>query len=187
MLLAWTSQVLTAVLQLLAAAACRSAALLAAAILSGAAACNQALLLLGRQRYEKKADELHPFGFAPDTYFWSFVVAIFLFGTGALATIFAGLHGLRQPLLPDRPTVAYGVLLFSLLATGLSLRALLRAVNRERGQQGVCSHLRTFKKIEQSVVLLENGAVLAGSLIALAGSALTQSAAKSFLSDWPHC
>ena len=39
---------------------------------------NQLLLLWGQHRAKKPPDEIHPFGYARELYFWSFVVAILI-------------------------------------------------------------------------------------------------------------
>lgn len=48
-----------------------SSAMLAEAIHSTADTLNQVLLFVGLKKAAKKADELHPFGFSGEAYFWS--------------------------------------------------------------------------------------------------------------------
>jgi hypothetical protein len=40
---------------------------------------DQILLLTGQYRARKPPDRTHPFGYGMETYFWSFVVALFVF------------------------------------------------------------------------------------------------------------
>ena len=56
-----------------------SAGLLAEAGHSIADTGNQGLLMLGSRRGKRPADDAHPFGYGPERYFWSFVVALVLF------------------------------------------------------------------------------------------------------------
>ena len=60
----------------LAALATGSAAMTAEAIHSVVDTANEALLLVGIGRSQKPPDAQHPFGYAPELYFWTFVVAV---------------------------------------------------------------------------------------------------------------
>ena len=44
---------------------------------------NQVLLLMGLSRAKRAPDVRHPYGYGKEIYFWSFVVAILIFGVGA--------------------------------------------------------------------------------------------------------
>jgi divalent metal cation (Fe/Co/Zn/Cd) transporter len=45
----------------------------------------------GIHRSKKPADELHPFGYGKELYFWSLIVAILLFGMGGGMSIYEGI------------------------------------------------------------------------------------------------
>jgi len=145
-----------------------SSAMLAEAIHSTADALNQVLLFVGIRKAAKKADELHAFGFSGESYFWSFIVAIILFTTGAIFSIYEGVHKLRHPAPVDHLPVALLVLAVAILAEAVSLRVALRKINAERGQTGLAAYLHQTKKAELVVVFLEDTAALIGLAIALA-------------------
>ena len=56
-----------------------SSAMLTEAIHSLVDSADQILLLTGQSRARKSPDRTHPFGYGMETYFWSFVVALFVF------------------------------------------------------------------------------------------------------------
>ena len=51
---------------------------------------NQLLLLYGQHRGKRPPDAAYPFGYGRELYFWSFVVAILIFGVGAGVSIYEG-------------------------------------------------------------------------------------------------
>jgi len=144
-----------------------SSAMIAEAIHSSADTLNQVLLLVGIKRGKRKPDSLHPFGFASELYFWSFIVAIILFTAGAAFSIYEGIHKLSHPAPIKNITYAFGVLIFSIAAEGAAFYKASRKVNRERGNTGVFSYLRKTKKSELIVVFLEDLAAISGLSIAL--------------------
>jgi cation diffusion facilitator family transporter len=145
-----------------------SSAMLAEAIHSTADTLNQVLLFVGLRRAARKADELHAFGFSGETYFWSFIVAIILFTTGAIFSIYEGVHKLRHPAPVDHLPVALLVLAVAFAAEAVSLRVAVRKINSERGATGLAAFLHQTKKAELVVVFLEDTAALLGLAIALA-------------------
>ena len=58
---------------------------------------NQALLLYGMKRAERPPDARFPFGYGKEVYFWSFVVALLVFATGAALSLYEGVRHLRNP------------------------------------------------------------------------------------------
>ena len=144
-----------------------SSAMLAEAIHSTADTLNQVLLFVGIKKAAKKADELHPFGFSGEAYFWSFIVAIILFTTGAIFSIYEGIHKLRHPAPVNHIQYALLVLVIAIIAEFFSLRIAFSKINIERGKTGLVTYLRQSKKAELIVVFLEDSAALIGLAIAL--------------------
>jgi len=85
---------LIAVTKFIAAALTGSSAMLSEGIHSLVDTGNELLLLYGLHRAQKPADEAFPFGYGKEVYFWSFVVAIFIFAVGAGASLYEGIHHL---------------------------------------------------------------------------------------------
>ena len=71
---------------------------------------NQLLLLYGQHRGRRPPDEAHPFGYGRELYFWSFVVAILIFGVGAGVSIYEGWVHILEPEPLHDPLVNYIVL-----------------------------------------------------------------------------
>lgn len=145
-----------------------SSAMLAEAIHSSADTLNQILLFVGIKKAAKKADELHPFGFSGEAYFWSFIVAIILFTSGAIFSIYEGINKLRHPAPVNHIQYALLVLFIAIIAEFYSLRIAFRKINVDRGKTGLVTYLRQSKKAELIVVFLEDTAALIGLAIALA-------------------
>ncbi len=74
-----------------------SSAMLSEAIHSLVDTSNQGLLFHGIKRAARPADARHPFGYAMELYFWSFIVAILLFSLGAGVSIYEGIDKLYRP------------------------------------------------------------------------------------------
>ncbi len=149
-----------------------SSAMLSEAVHSLVDTSNQGLLLHGIRRARRPADSAHPFGHAKELYFWSFVVAILLFGLGAGVAIYEGVEKLQHPSPVAYPEVAYAVLGVAILLETYSTWAALRAFNATRGEASAMAGLRQSKDPAVFTVLLENIAALAGLFVALAATLL---------------
>lgn len=71
---------------------------------------NQLLLLYGLRCAARPPDHRHPFGYGKELYFWSFVVAILIFGLGAGVSVFEGIHKIQNPTPITQPFINYAVL-----------------------------------------------------------------------------
>ena len=106
---------LVAVTKFVAAGLTGSAAMLSEAIHSTVDSGNQLLLLLGMRRAARPANTRHPFGHGLQLYFWTFVVAVLIFGVGAGVSVVEGISKIRTPHPVESPWVNYLVLGLALL------------------------------------------------------------------------
>jgi cation diffusion facilitator family transporter len=90
-----------------------SSAMLAEAFHSTADTGNELLLLFGMKRSARPPDELHPYGHGKALYFYSLLVAVYIFGIGGGLSVHHGITHLRNPQLPDHPGWNYAVLAFA--------------------------------------------------------------------------
>jgi cation diffusion facilitator family transporter len=145
-----------------------SSSLLAEGFHSVADTGNQVLLLLGRHRAGKAASEEHPFGYAPERYFWAFVVSMVLFSLGALLSFFEAYEKYTNPHPIESPIWAFAVLGVAILAESIGLSLAVREANHER-RGSWWRYIRSTKDAETSVVLLEDTAAEIGLTVAIFG------------------
>lgn len=151
-----------------------SAGLLAEAGHSVADTGNQALLLFGGKRGKRPADRAHPFGYGPERYFWSFVVALVLFSMGGLFALYEGIQKLGNPHEIENAMVAYVILGVSILLETYSLRTAVKEANHVRGHRSWWQFIRTAKAPELPVVLLEDVGAETGLFFALFGLTMAE-------------
>jgi len=163
-----------AVAKFVAAAITGSSAMLTEGVHSVVDSTNQLLLLWGRKAARRPADELHPFGYGRELYFWSFVVAVLVFALGAGVSVYEGILHIADPEPAVSPLVAYGVLLLAFLLEGGSTIAAFREFRLAKGQLGWLAAVQRSKDPPGFIVLLENGAAMAGIVVAAIGLAISQ-------------
>lgn len=151
-----------------------SSAMLTEGVHSVVDSTNQLLLMWGRRQSKKAPDRLHPFGYGRELYFWSFVVAVLVFSLGAGVSVYEGILHIAHPEPPVDPLIAYAVLLFAFLAEGWSTVEAFREFKLAKGDAGWFDAIRHSKDPPAFIVLLENGAAIAGIIAAAVGLALTQ-------------
>ncbi|MEO7787664.1 MAG: cation diffusion facilitator family transporter [Sphingomicrobium sp.] len=157
-----------------AAAITGSSAMLTEGVHSVVDSSNQLLLLWGRKAARRPADELHPFGYGRELYFWSFVVAVLVFALGAGVSIYEGILHIASPEPAVSPIVAYGVLLIAFLLEGGSTVSAFKEFREAKGQLGWFAAVQRSKDPPGFIVLLENGAAMAGIVVAAIGLAISQ-------------
>jgi cation diffusion facilitator family transporter len=150
-----------------AAAVTGSGAMLAEAIHSVADAGNQLLLIWGMKQSRIEPTDDHPLGFGKAVYFWSFVVAVVLFSVGGLFSIYEGMHKLSHPEPLQSPQWAIGVLLFAIVAEGISLWGALREVRKVQLDRSLFQWFAESRQSELIVIVGEDIAALLGLIFAL--------------------
>ncbi len=163
-----------------------SAAMLSEAIHSAVDTGNQLLMLYGLRRSSRPATPAHPFGYGLELYFWTFVVAILIFGLGAGVSIFEGIDKIRTPHPVSDTFVNYIVLGLSFVFEGATWLVAFRAF-RAQSQPNPSSRSAAASEPDSLIeavqrskdptvftVLLEDSAALTGLLIAGVGLACAE-------------
>jgi cation diffusion facilitator family transporter len=169
-----------AVSKFVAAAITGSSAMLTEGVHSVVDCTNQLLLMWGRRASKRPPDKLHPFGYGRELYFWSFVVAVMVFALGAGVSIYEGILHIREPEHAVSPYVAYAVLLIAFLLEGWSTIEAYRDFDNAKGALSWWQAIRRSKDPPAFIVLLENGAAMAGIIAAAVGLALSQFTGNPF-------
>jgi len=142
---------------------------------------NQGLLLLGLKKSNKPPDKKHPFGYGREMYFWSFVVAIAIFGLGAGVALWEGAHKILEPTPLSADTfsvfgfdvgfqyIVLAILFGAMLVEGRSWWIAYQEFKQDAGDNGFIQSIRDAKDPVVAVVLVEDTAAVIGLLIAFVG------------------
>ena len=174
LVIAFVANLGIAAAKFVAAAITGSSAMLTEGVHSVVDSTNQLLLLWGRRQAKKPPDKYHPLGYGPELYFWSFVVAVLVFALGAGVSIYEGIIHITNPEEAVSPTIAYIVLAIAFLLEGWSTREAFNEFKQAKGKLGWYEAIRRSKDPPSFIVLLENGAAMAGIVAAAIGVLLAQ-------------
>ncbi len=113
----------------------------------------------------------HPFGRGKELYFWSFMVAVFLFVGGAVIAFVEGLERIRHPVEDEGGLVfSLAVLAFAALFEGfVALRPALKQFNEVRAGRALGATVREGRDPALLVVVFEDMAAMVGILVAAGG------------------
>lgn len=146
-----------------------SIAMLAEAFHSLADTGNQILLLVGRRLARRPADDLHPFGYGRERYFWPFVVAVSMFTVGAAVSINQGIGRIRSPHEISGLTATYVVLGLSMVFELFSWMVAFKGLRKEFKGESILRVIKHTKAPALIIVFLEDSAAMLGLIIAFVG------------------
>ena len=151
-----------------------SSAMLSEAIHSTVDTGNQLLLLYGIRRAARPADAAHPFGYGMEIYFWTFVVAILIFGLGAGVSFYEGYQKILAPHPVSNAVVNYAVLAVALVFEAGAWWIAFVEFRRAKGALGYLDAVRESKDPTVFTVLFEDSAAMLGLVVAFVGIALAE-------------
>ncbi len=152
-----------------------SSAMLSEAVHSTIDVGNELLLLLGMKRSARPPDALHPFGHGKVLYFYSLLVAVYIFALGGGFAVYQGISRLRHPHPSTNVLWDYLVLgiaaafeFYSWWVSGRELQA------RKDPEESIWEEIVASKDPTVFTVFLEDSAGLAGEFLAFLGIFLAQ-------------
>ena len=149
-----------------------SSAMLAEAIHSTVDTGNELLLLVGMKRSLRPPDALHPFGHGKTLYFYSLLVAVYIFMIGGGLTIYEGVSNLQRHTLPEHVIANFCVLAMAAAFESYSWWVSYRELRSRKDPDGsVWDEIVGSKDPAVFTVFLEDSAALVGIAVALLGIA----------------
>ena len=131
---------------------------------------NGGLLLYGMHRSQRPADAQHPFGHGKELYFWALIVAVLVFAIGGGMSFYEGIKHIQHPEPLTDPFWNYLVLGLSIVFEGASAWVATKALLERRAPgHSFWRALRVSRDPAIFASVFENGAAVAGLLIALGG------------------
>jgi cation diffusion facilitator family transporter len=150
---------------------------------------NQILLLIGLRTSKKRVSERHPFGYGKEQFFWSFVVAILIFGISGSISVQRGLESLlySQSHHIENIGINFVILGLSFVFEAYAFRIAFlsfKKVIKERGEKfnfsTLISEIKQTKDSAVMTVLIEDTAALSGIVVATIALILTAVTGNSF-------
>ncbi|MEL6441097.1 MAG: cation diffusion facilitator family transporter [Cyanobacteria bacterium J06621_8] len=158
-----------AIIKFIAASVTGSSAMLSEGIHSVVDTGNELLLLLGIRQSKKPADDSHPFGYGQELYFWTLIVALFIFAIGGGMSIYEGIEHLKHPEPIADPRWNYIVLGLAVIFEGYSWNIALQEFLASKNEASFWTAIRASKDPTIFTILFEDTAALIGLFIAFLG------------------
>ena len=152
-----------------------SAAMLNESIHSVVDCGNQILLLFGDRQAKQASSNLHQFGEARAKYFFSMIVATFLFFGGGVIGVMEAFEKLIHPEHSvENPWIVIVILLVGMLIEGASLRIAFKEIAElNTDKLPIFKFLHESRHSEILVIFAEDLCAIIGLLLALLGTVLT--------------
>ncbi|MCG6979029.1 cation transporter, partial [Lactococcus lactis] len=152
-----------------------SAAMLNESIHSVVDCGNQILLLFGDRRSRQASTNLHQFGEARAKYFFSMIVATFLFFGGGVIGVMEAYDKLVHPAHSvENAGIVIGILLIGMAIEGSSLRVAFKEISELNTEKlPIFKFLHESRHSEILVIFAEDLCAIIGLLLALLGTVLT--------------
>ena len=158
-----------AVTKFIAASITGSSAMLSEGIHSVVDTGNELLLLWGLRLSKKPADDSHPFGYGQELYFWTLIVALFIFAIGGGMSIYEGINHIQQPEPLSDPRWNYTVLGLAVVFEGYSWNIALQEFLASKDEDSLWDAIRASKDPTIFTILFEDTAALVGLFVAFVG------------------
>ena len=158
-----------AITKFFAASVTGSSAMLSEGIHSVVDTGNELLLLLGIRLSKRPADDTHPFGYGQELYFWTLIVALFIFAIGGGMSIYEGIDHVRHPEPLTDPFWSYAVLGLAVLFEGYSWNIALQEFLANKKDDSFWTAIRASKDPTIFTILFEDTAALIGLFVAFIG------------------
>jgi cation diffusion facilitator family transporter len=155
----------------------RSSSMLAEAYHSVSDTLNQVLLLYGLRKCQKAPDKQHPFGHGKEQFFWSFMVAVILFGVAGSLSLKEGYHKIMHPEAIRHPMLNYLAIAVAVFFESYAFSMAYRNLKIEMKTENYSSYFETLRKSKNPTILtvfFEDLLALIGLFIALAALILVQ-------------
>jgi cation diffusion facilitator family transporter len=181
--LAFAANLGIAIAKIVAAVLTGSASMAAEAAHSVADTFNEVLLIVGLRRSGRPADRRHPLGYGKERYIWTLLVAVAIFGMGALFAFYQGVQTLTGHHGDEvDPIVGYVVLGVSFVLEAISWQQAYRQVRGDAREEGLpfLKYVRGTDEPTSISVMLEDSAALIGLVLAFTGIALHQITGSAF-------
>lgn len=160
----------------------KSSAMMAEAVHSTVDTGNELLLLLGMRRSVRPADALHPYGHGKVLYFYSLLVAVYIFALGGGLALYRGISQIREPVKSESVNWNYAVLAVAFVFELYSWRVSYRQLrHRKDPGESVFDEIVGSKDPTVFTVFLEDTAGLIGTVLAFLGIFLGHLLHKPYL------
>lgn len=163
------ADLLIAICKFIAAAFTGSSSMVSEAVHSVIDSISQLLLIWGIKVSRRLPDEARPFGYGRELYFWSFIVSLIIFIVGGCISFYEGIAHFFHPVLSGSPGWNYAILAIALLFTTISMTAVYKAFNKERGKMRFWTAIRQSKDPSTFITLLGDAGDMLGLFIAFWG------------------